>query len=137
MRLDSSRVLPKKVRKIYTARLIQPEPLTVAICCSDFPRTVHIKLTYCCQCSQLQAAHECLAKMITEVEKLFSVSPIPVRVLFKFLDSNSSQLYFLLSKTSTTYLTNTSCPCYLCLRFPKTRYRTVGFRTSSKANPFL
>ena len=43
-----------------------------------------------------QAAHECLAQMITEVDKLFSVSRISL--IFKFYQqffSGSTALYFL------------------------------------------
>lgn len=44
-----------------------------------------------------QAAHECLAQMITEVDKLFSVSRLPLN--FKFLTINrfsqAQQCWFL------------------------------------------
>lgn len=44
-----------------------------------------------------QAAHECLAQMITEVDKLFSVSRLPLNFKFRTINrfSQAQQCWFL------------------------------------------
>ena len=46
-----------------------------------------------------QAAHECLAQMITEVDKLFSVSRIPLNFTFYPEFFSGSTVLYLLSLT--------------------------------------